>query len=260
LTFDPETPDRVVPHGAPRELIRQLEGYYAYQFLQQQNLGANAQQRTEPQKVELPGGQREARRPGKRRNRQMITDLMPAQSPGEPLALKAKTFIEQSVKEAATNLFERQTCTICHEISPQEGEVPWKILPIRLTEDWFPMAEFSHDSHINMGCVGCHEADTSTEATDVLMPDIGSCRTCHGGEHAEGRVQSTCISCHKFHLDDQKPMGALLLINEEGDLIDTDGNYVDEQGNIIDEGGNLIDEEGDLIDEMGNLREPAGIR
>ncbi|HIL97209.1 MAG TPA: hypothetical protein EYG51_15025 [Pseudomonadales bacterium] len=122
------------------------------------------------------------------------------------------------------------------------------------------MAEFSHDSHINMGCVGCHEADTSTEATDVLMPDIGSCRTCHGGEHAEERLQSTCISCHKFHLDDQRPMGALLLINEEGDLIDTDGNYVDEQGNIIDEGGNLIDEEGDLIDEMGNLREPAGIR
>ena len=258
LTFDPETPDRVVPHGAPLELIRQLEGFYAYQFLQQQNLEADAQQRTEPQKVELPGGQREARRPGRRRNRQIITDLMPAQSAGETLTLKAKTFVEQSVKQAATNLFERQTCTICHEISPQEGEVPWKILPIRLTEDWFPMAEFSHDSHINMGCVGCHEADTSTEATDVLMPDIGSCRTCHGGEHAEERLQSTCISCHKFHIDAQGPMGALLMIDEEGNLIDTEGNYVDELGNIIDEEGKLIDTEGNYVDERGNIIDEEG--
>lgn len=258
LTFDPETPDRVVPHGSPLELIQQLRGYYAYQFLQQQIPGVDAQQRTESQIATPSGGQREARRPGKRRNRQLITNLMSAESAGETLTLEAKRFVEQSVDEAATNLFERQTCTICHEIIPQEGEVPWKILPIRLTEDWFPMAEFSHDSHMNMSCVGCHDANTSTEAADVLMPDIGTCRACHGGEHAEERLQSTCISCHKFHIDDQGPMGALLLIDEEGNLIDTDGNYVDEQGNIIDEEGNLIDAEGNFIDEQGNIIDAQG--
>ena len=120
------------------------------------------------------------------------------------------------------------------------------------------MAEFSHDSHMNMSCVGCHDANTSTEAADVLMPDIGTCRACHGGEHAEERLQSTCISCHKFHIDDQGPMGALLLIDEEGNLIDTDGNYVDEQGNIIDEEGNLIDAEGNFIDEQGNIIDAQG--
>ena len=260
LTFDPETPDRVVPHGAPLELMQQLKGYYAYQYLQQQNLGQDAQQRPKPQRIELQGGRREARRPGKRRNRQMITDLTPAQSAGETLTLEAKTFVEQSVKEAATNLFERQTCTVCHEIRPQEGEVPWKILPVKLTKDWFPMADFSHDSHINLGCVGCHDANTSTQAADVLMPDIGSCRTCHGGEHAEERLQSSCISCHKFHMDDQRPMGTLLLIDEEGNLIDTDGNYVDERGNIINEEGDLIDADGNYVDELGNLLEPAEIR
>jgi len=259
LTFDAETPDRVVPHGAPAELLRQLEGYYAYQFLQQQNSGTGAQRQTEPQNVEILSEQREARRPGKRRNRQMITDLIPAQPSGEPLTLNARAFVDQRVKEAATNLFERQTCTICHEISPQEGEIPWKILPVKITEDWFPMAEFSHDSHVNMGCVGCHEANYSAEAGDVLMPDIGTCRSCHGGEHAEERLQSTCIACHKFHVDTQDPMGALLLIDEDGNLIDTEGNYVDELGNLIDDEGNLIDDAGNLIDEEGNLIEEEDI-
>jgi predicted CXXCH cytochrome family protein len=260
LSFDPETPDRVVPHGAPKALIEQLEGYYAYQFLQQQSLGANAQLQGSPQKFDPPGEQREARRPGKRRDRQIITEMIPIQSTGEPISLKAKAFIDQRVKEAATNLFERQTCTICHEITPQEGDVPWKILPVRITEDWMPLAEFSHDSHVNMSCVGCHDADTSTEATDVLMPDIGTCRACHGGEHSEDRLQSTCITCHNFHLDNQGPMGMLLLIDEEGNLIDTEGNFVDELGNLIDEEGNPIDSEGNLVDEMGNILEPAGLQ
>ncbi|MBT5153548.1 MAG: hypothetical protein HOM44_05635, partial [Gammaproteobacteria bacterium] len=81
-----------------------------------------------------------------------------------------------------------------------------------------------------------------------------------GGEHAEERLQSSCISCHKFHVDNQRPMGALLLIDEEGNLIDTDGNYVDERGNIINEEGDLIDANGNYVDELGNLLEPAEIR
>jgi predicted CXXCH cytochrome family protein len=251
LTFDPESPDRVVPHGAPGELLRQLEGYYAYQFFQQQNLGLARQGQAAPPNVGGASRQREARRPGKRRNRQVISEPMPGQLTSEPMSLKAKVFIDERVKEAATNLFERQTCRTCHEIRPQEGEIPWKILPVRLTDDWLPLAEFSHDKHINMGCVGCHEADTSIDAADVLMPDIGTCRSCHGGEHAAERLQSTCITCHKYHLDTQGPMGTLLLIDEEGNLIDTDGNYVDELGNLVDEEGNLLGEPGDIADPTG---------
>ena len=39
------------------------------------------------------------------------------------------------------------------------------------------------------------------------MPDIANCRQCHGGEDAENLLASNCITCHKFHLDDQAPMG-----------------------------------------------------
>lgn len=65
-----------------------------------------------------------------------------------------------------------------------------------------------------MTCEGCHDAEHSVDAGDVLMPDLGSCRSCHGGEHADNLLQSTCITCHEFHLDDQKPMGELILLDE----------------------------------------------
>jgi hypothetical protein len=224
LTFDPATPDRVVPHGSPSELMQHLQGYYAYQFL---NRNAD-----EPAVVdlELPSVQRKARRPGKPKNRRPITEFIPEESDSVPMTTQARTYVETRVNEAAANLFERQTCTICHEIIRDDSKaMPWYVKPVKLTDDWFPMAEFSHDSHKNMQCIGCHEAEYSDVAEDVLMPDIGSCRACHGGEHAENRLQSTCISCHQFHLDDGKPMGALIAIDDMGNLIDELGNLLDDK-------------------------------
>jgi hypothetical protein len=38
------------------------------------------------------------------------------------------------------------------------------------------------------------------------MPDIASCRECHAGNMpVPGKVVSTCISCHDFHLAGVKP-------------------------------------------------------
>ncbi len=40
----------------------------------------------------------------------------------------------------------------------------------------------------------------STEATDVLLPEIDQCKTCHGGGHASSpAVASECVLCHPFH-------------------------------------------------------------
>ena len=215
LTFDPATPDRVVPHGSPELLMENLRGYYAYQFL---NRDAD-----EPEVTifELPSVQRQTRRPGKPKNRRPITEFIPDETEAASLTTQARSYIESRVNEAAANLFERQTCTICHEILRDDSqEIPWHVKPVKLTDDWYPMAEFSHERHKNMQCAGCHEANYSEAATDVLMPDIGSCRSCHGGEHAADRLQSTCVSCHKFHLDDGKPMGALIAIDDMGNPID----------------------------------------
>ena len=222
LTFDPEAPGRVVPHGSPSDLLQQLEGYYAYEFFQGNDQNLATTSKANAYNTERLSEQREVRRPGRRRDRQVINAPMFAQTASNAMTLQAKESIDQRVNEAAENLFERQTCTICHEISSQEGDVPWRVLPVKLTDDWMPMAEFSHDSHLSMDCVGCHEAKTSADATDVLMPDIENCQGCHGGEHSEDLLQSTCISCHKFHLDNQEPMTAQSLFHPNGVIADRD--------------------------------------
>ena len=38
-------------------------------------------------------------------------------------------------------------------------------------------------------------------SSDVLMPGIAACRTCHRGEHAATALPSTCIMCHVYHRD-----------------------------------------------------------
>lgn len=72
------------------------------------------------------------------------------------------------------------------------------IAPARTTERWFPHAKFDHDAHRGFSCVGCHEKTlTSTGASDILIPGIANCKTCHapGPERAESR----CFECHTYH-------------------------------------------------------------
>jgi predicted CXXCH cytochrome family protein len=235
LSFDPAAPDRVVPHGRSDDLINLLRGYYAYEYFQENAAPGSTQIQLAPEPT------REARRPGRRK--QSIADLQ-LTIPAGASSAEAKDYVDGRVNDAAVAMFEQRTCVVCHQVG-QSDEGEWHVEPVKLTPDWMPMAEFSHDSHVNMACAGCHEASFSEDAGDVLMPDIGTCRTCHGGEHAEGKLQSTCISCHKFHLEEQGPMGMLLAIDQDGNLIDQFGNFVDERGDILklDEDGYVIVEE-----------------
>src|SRR2546429_2532268 len=61
-----------------------------------------------------------------------------------------------------------------------------------------PHARFDHDAHRGFSCVSCHaKALTSTEASDILLPGIAVCKTCHGRgpDHADSR----CSECHTYH-------------------------------------------------------------
>ena len=111
---------------------------------------------------------------------------------------------------AAEELLWRKTCKQCHEYAPQGQTVEMttrygteqaalpRISEARATSRWLPHAKFDHDAHRGFSCAGCHaRALTSTETSDVLVPGIANCKTCHapGAHHAESR----CFECHTYH-------------------------------------------------------------
>jgi hypothetical protein len=104
-----------------------------------------------------------------------------------PFASGSKREIEMSAKLRGDAL----------EISSIPAELPY-ITPANITLRWLPHAKFDHGAHDGFSCVSCHaKALTSTESSDVLLPGIETCKTCHapGPEHAESR----CFECHTYH-------------------------------------------------------------
>jgi predicted CXXCH cytochrome family protein len=64
---------------------------------------------------------------------------------------------------------------------------------------------FDHSAHATQTCASCHAAATSTKATDLLLPGLKSCRTCHGGEASAAKVPSSCAMCHSYHAKQEAP-------------------------------------------------------
>jgi hypothetical protein len=92
----------------------------------------------------------------------------------------------------------RKTCKQCHTLLAGEGTPLPKIAPANITARYMPHANFDHSQHGLIDCAGCHAAATnSQQSSDVLLPGIATCRTCHhaGAEAAESR----CFECHTYH-------------------------------------------------------------
>ncbi len=95
-------------------------------------------------------------------------------------------------------------CYGCHQILKPASGLNYGVAPVVLEQHFLPRAQFDHSAHMTAGmsCEQCHAARKSQSATDVLMPDIETCRSCHAGAHAFAKVRSPCISCHTFHAAD----------------------------------------------------------
>ena len=193
LAFDKRF-DEGVPHDKP-EVVRE---FLIAKF--QQYIAAH------------PGETRVAREPKR--------DLTGKPIPPEVRVLTPGQWVAEQTAEAEELLW-RKTCKQCHELrfpakSPSyktetpagrgseaagfltpstqlpEVERMYRVVP------WMPRSKFDHDAHRGFTCVSCHpKALTSTEANDILLPGIATCRTCHapGPEHAESR----CFECHTYH-------------------------------------------------------------
>jgi hypothetical protein len=129
----------------------------------------------------------------------------------------------------AEELLWHKTCAQCHTLtmtllqdtkiarwetaSPQSGGRPANaqaelvaaysapqpaIAAAKTTARWMPHAKFDHSAHTGFICLSCHKkALTSTEASDVLLPGIATCQTCHAP--GPDRAESRCFECHTYH-------------------------------------------------------------
>jgi hypothetical protein len=108
----------------------------------------------------------------------------------------------------AEQLLWRKTCIQCHTltisganftpaVTTPAAQLP-VVAPANTTVQWMPHAKFDHEAHTGFTCTSCHaQALSSTQSTDVLLPSIVICQTCHapGADHAESR----CFECHIYH-------------------------------------------------------------
>lgn len=181
LTFDPQAPDRQLPHGQPLEVMMTLEGQYL-------------------RKYSDPGVPQEAvvrrRIPDREDDSRECTD----------------TAFNCAAQAAAADIREQFTvrgCISCHVVEEHnvaDTYARYQVHPVRLAQDFFAAGRFDHYSHQVMkdatgdaACLQCHTADTSQASTDLLIPDIDNCLDCHSGAPAANRVQLGCVDCHSYH-------------------------------------------------------------
>jgi hypothetical protein len=97
-------------------------------------------------------------------------------------------------------------CGECHTPSVSGGR--FSVVPVTQVSRYMSHGWFTHAAHKQEKCSSCHAAQRSTSSADLLLPDLGSCRTCHAGEQApRGKVPSGCAMCHDYHLTEQAPRG-----------------------------------------------------
>jgi hypothetical protein len=92
-------------------------------------------------------------------------------------------------------------CTECHIPTRKDGRAD--LIPVNLPDRFLTSGFFSHEAHKKEECTDCHAADTSKAASDLLIPDLKSCRDCHLGASAvktKTIVPSSCAMCHAYHV------------------------------------------------------------
>jgi hypothetical protein len=109
-------------------------------------------------------------------------------------------------------------CFDCHEVqAPASGSLAFGIRPVAFPTRYMLHGWFDHRAHQVVqrpgqrqlegtgACLSCHRADASSDAGDLLLPNVASCRDCHGGETSSLPVESSCAMCHDYHMDEGVP-------------------------------------------------------
>ena len=185
LSVDPQAPERQVPHAKPADVVTAVREIYA--SLAVDRIPVNLV--TVNSLLQRPAGQ-----------------AAPA------VAHQAGSWVQMQSAGAIAAMFDKPNavCRTCHDIQKTAATktvpVAWTIRPVQATDHWLPKSRFSHAQHKNAECAACHTAKDSKSASDILIPDIAACRTCHAGAVAtKDQIVSRCDSCHGFHTPTEHP-------------------------------------------------------
>jgi hypothetical protein len=180
LLFDEHDPSSVVPHGDLQRMFRALREHFSRQYL---DAGATSSR----------AAIGALRRPGQE-DREMTLEQQ----------RRARDWADTEALKMAGELLEKRVCINCHEVTRivgASGFDQWQVSPVRLTANWMPRARFNHATHITEACTSCHDsAPRSKHSSDILMPHIEQCRTCHGDAGDNSKLSSDCVMCHRFHM------------------------------------------------------------
>jgi hypothetical protein len=182
LEFEPAVTKRQVPHGSERDVMTTLRGFYAGIALGEKPADVVAAQ-------DLAGIKKQVH--------------LAKETWRETYRRETLEWVNLKVAKVAQDVFEERVCSVCHEVASvaDNAEVPWKITPVSITDDWLPKSRFDHSKHRTFECAGCHDVAKSKENSDVAIPDIKKCQECHvGSQPAKNKVTSRCESCHGFHV------------------------------------------------------------
>ncbi|MEK9968997.1 MAG: FHA domain-containing protein [Ferrovibrio sp.] len=174
LSFDAALPRRQLPHAAPNAIRRFLEDTYVAAAVSGEYTGTDVPVQAVRR---IPGG---------------------ASAVEMPEKLMLRDWAAARAREALNSRLVRGQCGECHAVTDAQGG-GFSVAPVQMMERFFPAARFDHGRHRGVACDSCHAAKQSFSARDVLLPDVETCRTCHGGESSSQKVASTCLSCHSFH-------------------------------------------------------------
>lgn len=165
-----------------------------------------------------------------RGNRGPAADLGTARSrPGDVNQIRAAIQFARARSEAAPRAaaavrqaFSAEgTCGECHMVEAPESGFDYRIRPVAFPTRYMLHGWFDHRPHQaaqrpgrprlegSAACLSCHAAERSSDASDLMLPNVASCRDCHGGETTRLPVESACAMCHDYHMDEGVP--AMLL-------------------------------------------------
>ena len=180
LQFDPKNPELTLPHGstaAVRGFLRTLPTQYAELAVKKWLLKPNEVKNfVTRQMLQL----RERVLSGEDFERQVFFVADPYKpQPGTAPRVRASFY----------------GCALCHAVQPVANAAPFIPKPV-FVDRWMLRVNFDHTKHRSVQCDDCHHATQSRLTSDVLMPGIASCVTCHS---PKGKVAAECTTCHSYH-------------------------------------------------------------